>query len=166
VLLPPEPGHTRLWVRGWGSPNSDDWRKSLALCLYSVLLPVISLLLTNTISPVRLADPYDWRGFVGAKKKTNVDLLVFRSLWLIYTMHYLPHREKKDQRMGRKVTSIAELADEEIDVLEAIITTTKMRVILVTIFLFCFQSTSLYINTVLDLLYNYIRQCSLFRSRI
>ncbi len=33
--LPPEPkggGHTRLRVRGWGSPNSDDWRKSLALC--------------------------------------------------------------------------------------------------------------------------------------
>ncbi len=26
-------GHTRLWVRGWGSPNSDDWRISLALCL-------------------------------------------------------------------------------------------------------------------------------------
>jgi hypothetical protein len=26
-------GHTRLRVRGWGSPNSDDWRKSLALCL-------------------------------------------------------------------------------------------------------------------------------------
>jgi hypothetical protein len=25
--------HTRLRVRGWGSPNSDDWRKSLALCL-------------------------------------------------------------------------------------------------------------------------------------
>jgi hypothetical protein len=34
VPLPAEPGgggHTR--VRGWGSPNSDDWRKSLALCL-------------------------------------------------------------------------------------------------------------------------------------
>ncbi len=34
--LPPEPKggrHTRLRVRGWGSPNSDDWRKSLALCL-------------------------------------------------------------------------------------------------------------------------------------
>jgi hypothetical protein len=33
---PPEPGggvHTRLRVRGWGSPNSDDWRKSLALCV-------------------------------------------------------------------------------------------------------------------------------------
>jgi hypothetical protein len=33
---PPKPkggGHTRLRVRGWGSPNSDDWRKSLALCL-------------------------------------------------------------------------------------------------------------------------------------
>jgi hypothetical protein len=26
-------GLTRLRVRGWGSPNSDDWRKSLALCL-------------------------------------------------------------------------------------------------------------------------------------
>jgi hypothetical protein len=25
-------GHTRLRVKGW-SPNSDDWRKSLALCL-------------------------------------------------------------------------------------------------------------------------------------
>jgi hypothetical protein len=37
VPLPPEPkgggGHTRLRVRGWGSPNSDDGRKSLALCL-------------------------------------------------------------------------------------------------------------------------------------
>ncbi len=26
-------GHTRLRVRVWGSPNSDDWRKSLALGL-------------------------------------------------------------------------------------------------------------------------------------
>jgi hypothetical protein len=26
-------GHTRLRVRGWGSPKSDDWRNSLALCL-------------------------------------------------------------------------------------------------------------------------------------
>jgi hypothetical protein len=26
-------GHTRLRVRGWGSHNSDDWRKSLTLCL-------------------------------------------------------------------------------------------------------------------------------------
>ncbi len=26
-------GHARLRVGGWGSPNSDDWRKSLALCL-------------------------------------------------------------------------------------------------------------------------------------
>ena len=25
--------HIRLRMRGWGSPNSDDWRKSLALCL-------------------------------------------------------------------------------------------------------------------------------------
>jgi hypothetical protein len=34
VPLSQEAGaHTRLRVRGWGSPNSDDWRKSLALCL-------------------------------------------------------------------------------------------------------------------------------------
>jgi hypothetical protein len=37
VPLPPElegggGGQTHLWVRGWGS-NSDDWKKSLALCL-------------------------------------------------------------------------------------------------------------------------------------
>ncbi len=25
--------HTRLRVRGWGSPNTDDWRESLLLCL-------------------------------------------------------------------------------------------------------------------------------------
>jgi hypothetical protein len=37
--LPTEPkgGHTRLRARGWGSPNSDDWRKSLALCLLCAL---------------------------------------------------------------------------------------------------------------------------------
>jgi hypothetical protein len=38
---PPGPmggGHIRLRVRGWGSPNSDHWRKNLALCLlYSVV---------------------------------------------------------------------------------------------------------------------------------
>ncbi len=30
-------GHTCLREREWGSPNSDDWRKSLALCLLCVL---------------------------------------------------------------------------------------------------------------------------------
>jgi hypothetical protein len=25
--------HTPLRGRGWGNPNSDDWRKGLALCL-------------------------------------------------------------------------------------------------------------------------------------
>jgi hypothetical protein len=38
-VFPPHPdqrvgGHTRRRLRGWGSPNSDDWRKSLALCLF------------------------------------------------------------------------------------------------------------------------------------
>jgi hypothetical protein len=36
VPLPPEPRggeHIRLRLRGWGSSNSCDWRKSLVLCL-------------------------------------------------------------------------------------------------------------------------------------
>ncbi len=39
-VCPPSPhgprvhgGHTHLRLKGWGSPHSDDWRKSLALCL-------------------------------------------------------------------------------------------------------------------------------------
>ncbi len=37
-------GHTRLRVRGGGGPNSDDWRKSLVLCLhYSVHSPMHDL---------------------------------------------------------------------------------------------------------------------------
>jgi hypothetical protein len=39
-------GHTGLRVRCWGSPNFDDWRKSLALCLLCgpslTLLPLFS----------------------------------------------------------------------------------------------------------------------------
>ncbi len=42
AVVPPPPlnqrgGHTRLRVRGGGGPNSDAWRKSLTLRLYSVL---------------------------------------------------------------------------------------------------------------------------------
>jgi hypothetical protein len=29
-----------------------------------------------------LAYPYDWRGFVRAKQKTSVDLLLFNPLWV------------------------------------------------------------------------------------
>ncbi len=32
-VLPPGV-HTRLRARGWGCPNSDDWRECLVLCLY------------------------------------------------------------------------------------------------------------------------------------
>jgi hypothetical protein len=32
-------GHTRRRLRGWGSPNSDDLRKSLALCLPVLCAP-------------------------------------------------------------------------------------------------------------------------------
>ncbi len=42
-LPPPDQrvgGHTRLLLKGWGSPNSDDWRKSLALCLLCASHPL------------------------------------------------------------------------------------------------------------------------------
>jgi hypothetical protein len=32
-------GHTRQRVRGWGSPNSNDLKKSLALCLLCEGIP-------------------------------------------------------------------------------------------------------------------------------
>ncbi len=45
--------HTRLRVRGWGSPNSDDWRKSLALCLLCGMPTVhLSLCSRNKGTPV------------------------------------------------------------------------------------------------------------------
>ncbi len=43
------------------------------------LLPVISPLLLYR--RCGLAYPYEWRGFVGPKKKTRVSLLVFNPLW-------------------------------------------------------------------------------------
>ncbi len=71
VCPPPPPeskgggGHTRLRVRGWGSPNSDDWRKSWALCLYSVLpfkqssvILLICLILTSSLKG--LGHQMDW----------------------------------------------------------------------------------------------------------
>jgi hypothetical protein len=45
--LPPGPKggtrHTRLRLNGWGSPNSNDWRKSLALCLLCGLQDICTL---------------------------------------------------------------------------------------------------------------------------
>ncbi len=46
------------------------------------ILPVISLLLTNTVSPVRPGLSYDGRGLVGPNKKTTVGLLVLNPLWI------------------------------------------------------------------------------------
>ncbi len=47
TLPPPLPqsewggGHTRQGAMGWGSSNSDDWRKSLALSAYSVHTSIV-----------------------------------------------------------------------------------------------------------------------------
>jgi hypothetical protein len=48
-------GHTRLRVRGWGSPNSDEWRKSLPLCAYFVHFPVRLLPSLSNLEPVCLS---------------------------------------------------------------------------------------------------------------
>ncbi len=53
VPLLPEPrgggGHTRLRGRGWGSPNSDDYRKSLALCFSVVDQNMLQLYIMQSI---------------------------------------------------------------------------------------------------------------------
>jgi hypothetical protein len=43
VPLPPNQGGGGRRARGWGSPNSDDWRKSLALCLLCVSKDLFSV---------------------------------------------------------------------------------------------------------------------------
>ncbi len=53
VPLPPEPGggHTRLRLRGWGSPNSEDWIKSLGLCLLCGSYPRPAELWPDSLHP-------------------------------------------------------------------------------------------------------------------
>jgi hypothetical protein len=54
-------GAHRLRVRGWGSPNSDDWRKSLALCLLcGNIVPVFAVILSLSTSLSPLVPITDW----------------------------------------------------------------------------------------------------------
>ncbi len=56
-VCPPRPspldqrvgGHTRMRLRGWGSPNSDDWRKSLSLCLLCFLIYALTQSVSNLL---------------------------------------------------------------------------------------------------------------------
>ncbi len=67
-----------FFCRLYPSSPQPPWQ-----CL-APILPFISLLIANTVPPIRrcgLAYPYDWRGFMGAKKKTSVGLLVFNTPW-------------------------------------------------------------------------------------
>ncbi len=57
------------------------------------VLPVISLLLTNTVGPVRACLSSDGRGFVGPKKKTSMGLLVFNPLWGIVSTRWTKWRK-------------------------------------------------------------------------
>ncbi len=46
-------GQTRLRVRGWGSLSSDDWRKSLALCLLCVFNFLFFCALYVSLTPMQ-----------------------------------------------------------------------------------------------------------------
>ncbi len=48
------------------------------------LLPVISLFLTNTVHRCGLAYPYDWRGFVGTKKRRPLKIQSSLVVWLAW----------------------------------------------------------------------------------
>jgi hypothetical protein len=62
LFLPPPATHGSMFGSGLGPT-----------CHLSILISIVS--------PVRVANPYDVRGFLGPKKKTIVDLLVFNSFW-------------------------------------------------------------------------------------
>ncbi len=62
-VCPPKPKegkHTRFRARGWGSPNSDDLRKSLALCLLCAYEYHVSLLSLELLKRLFLKEsPHD-----------------------------------------------------------------------------------------------------------
>ncbi len=84
VPLPPEPGegggHTRLRVRGLVSPNSDDWRKGLALCLLWSVTEFWSLFVRVSY----LCPPISWR-----PRSAVVELETSRRTWVEPTSSYL-----------------------------------------------------------------------------
>ncbi len=43
-------GHTRLRMGGWRSPNSEDWRKRLAICLLYVVHCTLHTPQSNSVS--------------------------------------------------------------------------------------------------------------------
>ncbi len=51
--------HTRLWLRGWGSSSSDDWRKSLGL----FLLWLAIYRWENFTGNVPITDRLEWRKY-------------------------------------------------------------------------------------------------------
>jgi hypothetical protein len=67
-------GHTRLRVRGWGSPNSDDLRKSLALCLLCGIL--LSLYVENIVnSTTTFVVVVSFASNCWDRKDTNVNIV-------------------------------------------------------------------------------------------
>jgi hypothetical protein len=91
-------GHTLLRVRGWGSPNSEDLRKSFALCILWLALS---------------SQPGEWGGgevghawFVpwwklgGAVRNGRCYSVVVSDCWYTIYILYTKHLETFKSRMG------------------------------------------------------------------
>ncbi len=81
--------HTRLWLRGWGSSNSDDWRKSLAL----FLLWLAIYRWENLTGNAPITDRLEWRKYTKIKTKK-----ISRKSWLKFK--FLKFLTKKTKLVG------------------------------------------------------------------
>ncbi len=92
---------------GWGSPNSDDWRKSLPLCLLCALLLFRSLYCKNKASKylwINLENVFSVSSFQ-EEEKSSVSAfhlshqLIFSSVhsWMTFRTIFQNHRRLSDQ---------------------------------------------------------------------
>ncbi len=73
-----------------------------------LLSPVISLALTDSVTPVRACLSIWWERFLGPKKKTIMGFLVFNPLWYgLFVYHTVRKNTKREER---EVVIIAMLA--------------------------------------------------------
>ncbi len=87
-------GHTRLRLKGWGSPNSDEWTYTVVLYIYKYF--VIYLLWTYTLQS---------KSDICTPRKdcmASVPISTFMFLWAVYT--YIPTITEKMDRPHKSLT--------------------------------------------------------------
>jgi hypothetical protein len=77
--------YTPQWVRGRGSPNSDDWRRSLALCLLCAIPPPPLPIYKEAF--LRFSSMYKIR-----KPKQNLEIKVNHRFKVISSLYYKAER--------------------------------------------------------------------------